>query len=414
MPSTKTAAIIVAAGTGARSGSAVPKQYAPLGGRAILAHSYEALLRHPAIGRVIVVIGAGQEAALADALGDVEFVIGGATRRRSVLAGLEALIRHPGPAVTVPQPDALSNSDLVEAGATDEVERVLIHDAARPFLGATVIDALIAALDTRDGAVPALPVADTLARDTALSGTLLGGTVARDGLHRIQTPQAFRFPVVLAAHRGWRGDEPTDDAQMVRAAGGTVALVPGDPMLEKITHPADFAAADARLEATLRTRMATGFDVHRLEVGEELWLGGVLIPHDKGLSGHSDADVALHAITDALLGTIAAGDIGTHFPPSDPQWRGADSAQFLQHAAGLITERGGIIDFIDLTLICEEPKVGPHRVAMRDRIADLLQLRPGQVSIKATTTERLGFTGRGEGIAAQAAATVRVPEDQAR
>ncbi|WP_277970819.1 bifunctional 2-C-methyl-D-erythritol 4-phosphate cytidylyltransferase/2-C-methyl-D-erythritol 2,4-cyclodiphosphate synthase [Sphingomonas echinoides] len=387
MSSTTTAAIIVAAGTGARSGSAVPKQYAPLGGRAILAHSYEALQRHPAIGRIVVVIGAGQEAALQAAVGDVTAVIGGATRRLSVLAGLEAL-----------------------GGAVD---RVLIHDAARPFLSATVIDALLAALDTRDGAVPALPVADTLARDTALSGTLLGGTVARDGLHRIQTPQAFRFPAILAAHRGWRGDEPTDDAQMVRAAGGAVALVPGDPMLEKITHPADFAAAEARLEATLRTRMATGFDVHRLEVGEELWLGGVLIPHDKGLSGHSDADVALHAITDALLGTIAAGDIGTHFPPSDPQWRGADSAQFLQHAASLITGRGGIIDFIDLTLICEEPKVGPHRAAMRDRIAELLRLKPGQVSIKATTTERLGFTGRGEGIAAQAAATVRVPEDQA-
>lgn len=384
MSSTTNAAIIVAAGTGARSGSAVPKQYMPLGGRAILAHSYEALMRHPAIGRVIVVIGAGQEAALKEALGDVAFVIGGATRRRSVLAGLEAL--------------------------TSQTDHVLIHDAARPFLGATVIDALIAALDTRDGAVPALPVADTLARDTALSGTLLGGTVARDGLHRIQTPQAFRYPVVLAAHRGWRGDEPTDDAQMVRLAGGTVALVQGDPMLEKITHPADFAAAEARLETTLRTRMATGFDVHRLEVGEELWLGGVLIPHDKGLSGHSDADVALHAITDALLGTIAAGDIGTHFPPSDPQWRGADSAQFLQHAASLITDQGGIIDFIDLTLICEEPKVGPHRTAIRDRIADLLRLKPGQVSIKATTTERLGFTGRGEGIAAQAAATVRVPE----
>jgi 2-C-methyl-D-erythritol 4-phosphate cytidylyltransferase/2-C-methyl-D-erythritol 2,4-cyclodiphosphate synthase len=385
MSSNKTAAIIVAAGTGARSGSAVPKQYAPLGGRAVLAHSYEALRRHPAIDRVVVVIGAGQEAALKDAIGDVEHVTGGATRRRSVLAGLEAL------------------------GA--DVEHVLIHDAARPFLSAAVIDSLLTALDTRDGAVPALPLADTLARDTALSGTLLGGTVSRDGLHRIQTPQAFRYPIVLAAHRNWRGDEPTDDAQMVRAAGGAVALVPGDPMLEKITHPADFAAADARLEATLRTRMATGFDVHRLEVGEELWLGGVLIPHDKGLSGHSDADVALHAITDALLGTIAAGDIGTHFPPSEPQWRGADSAQFLQHAASLITDRGGIIDFIDLTLICEEPKVGPHRVAMRDRIADLLRLKPGQVSIKATTTERLGFTGRGEGIAAQAAATVRVPEE---
>ena len=380
MTSGKTAAIIVAAGTGVRSGSAVPKQYAQLGGKAVLAHSYAALRAHPGVDRIVVVIGAGQDDALRDAVGDVDFVIGGDTRRMSVTAGLEAL--------------------------GDGFDRVLIHDAARPFLGAAVIDRLIAALDDHDGAVPALPVADTLARGDAV----LGQTMPRDGLHRIQTPQAFRYATALSAHRGWTGEEPTDDAQMIRAAGGNVALVKGDPMLEKITHPADFAAAEARLAATMRVRTATGFDVHRLEAGEELWLGGVLIPHDKGLSGHSDADVALHAITDALLGTIAAGDIGTHFPPSDPQWRGADSAQFLQHAASLIAARGGIIDFIDLTLICEAPKIGPHRIAMRDRIAALLQLGPDQVSIKATTTERLGFAGRGEGIAAQAAATVRVPE----
>lgn len=376
----KTAAIIVAAGTGTRSGSAVPKQYALLGGKAVLAHSFAALRAHPEIDRVVVVIGAGQETALREALGDVDYAIGGATRRMSVLAGLEAL--------------------------DEGFDRVLIHDAARPFLSAAVIERLIAALDDHNGAVPALPVADTLARGDAA----LGETVSRDGLYRVQTPQAFRYEVALQAHRNWTGEEPTDDAQMIRAAGGTVALVEGDPMLEKITHPADFAAAEARLAATMRVRTATGFDVHRLEEGEELWLGGVLIPHDKGLSGHSDADVALHAITDALLGTIAAGDIGTHFPPSDPQWRGADSAQFLQHAASLITARGGIIDFIDLTLICEAPKIGPHRSAMRDRIAAVLQLDADQVSIKATTTERLGFTGRGEGIAAQAAATVRVPE----
>lgn len=376
----KTAAIIVAAGTGTRAGSAVPKQYALLGGKAVLARSFAALRAHPGIDRVVVVIAAGQEDALRAAVGEAEHVTGGATRRMSVMAGLEA----------------------IGAG----FDRVLIHDAARPFLSADVIDRLIAALGDHDGAVPALPVADTLARGDAA----LGETVSRDGLYRIQTPQAFRYEAALQAHRNWTGDEPTDDAQMICAVGGTVALVEGDPMLEKITHPADFAAAEARLAATMRVRTATGFDVHRLEAGEELWLGGVLIPHDKGLSGHSDADVALHAITDALLGTIAAGDIGTHFPPSDPQWRGADSAQFLQHAASLITARGGIIDFIDLTLICEAPKIGPHRSAMRDRIAALLRLDPDQVSIKATTTERLGFTGRGEGIAAQAAATVRVPE----
>ena len=417
MTSGKTAAIIVAAGTGVRSGSAAPKQYALLGGKPVLAYSLAALRGHPAIDRVVVVIGAGQEAALREAVGDVEYVIGGATRRMSVLAGLEALASstgHPGPVPgsTVPhdlQPVGVnSGGPRHEAGVTVgvKIERVLIHDAARPFLSADVIDRLLAPLDAYEGAIPALPVADTL----VLYDGMIGETVPRTDLYRVQTPQAFVFDAVLAAHRGWSGPEPTDDAQMVRDTGHEVTIVLGDPMLEKITHPADFAAAEARLAASMRSRTATGFDVHRLEAGEELWLGGVLIPHDKGLSGHSDADVALHAITDALLGTIAAGDIGTHFPPSDPQWRGADSAQFLQHAASLITARGGIIDFIDLTLICEAPKIGPHRSAMRDRIAALLQVGVDQVSIKATTTERLGFAGRGEGIAAQAAATVRIPE----
>jgi 2-C-methyl-D-erythritol 4-phosphate cytidylyltransferase/2-C-methyl-D-erythritol 2,4-cyclodiphosphate synthase len=219
---------------------------------------------------------------------------------------------------------------------------------------------------------------------------------------------------IRAAHDAWPPDaEATDDAQVLRSAGGEVCLVEGDSMLDKITYPADFAAAEARLGVTMRSRSAMGFDVHRLAAGEELWLGGVLIPHDKGLSGHSDADVALHAITDALLGTIAAGDIGTHFPPSDPQWRGAASSQFLEHAARLIADEGGIIDFVDLTLICEAPKIGPHRAAIRARVAALLRLPPGAVSVKATTTERLGFTGRGEGIAAQAIATIRLPGERA-
>jgi 2-C-methyl-D-erythritol 4-phosphate cytidylyltransferase/2-C-methyl-D-erythritol 2,4-cyclodiphosphate synthase len=232
--------------------------------------------------------------------------------------------------------------------------------------------------------------------------------VPRDGLSRVQTPQGFRAATLRSAHAAWpEGDEATDDAQMVQRLGGSVALVQGDGMLDKVTHPEDFAAAEARV--TWETRSASGFDVHRLEAGEELWLGGVLIPHDKGLSGHSDADVGLHALTDALLGTIAAGDIGTHFPPSDPQWKGADSAQFLQHAARLIADKGGRIDFVDLTLICEAPKIGPHREAMRGRIGALLELSEDRVSIKATTTERLGFTGRGEGIAAQAVATVSLP-----
>ena len=385
MTRTGTVALIVAAGQGVRSGGTLPKQFAILAGKPMIAHSFAALANHPGIDRVVVAIGQGQEAALAAALGDVEHVAGGATRRLSVLAGLEAL-------------------------ASGNPQRVLVHDAARPFLSAAVIDRLLAALDTSEGAVPALPVTDTLARDdSALRDATLGEVVPRDGLHRVQTPQAFRFGTVLAAHRDWVGEEPTDDAQMVRKAGGSVALVEGDMMLEKITYPADFAAAEARHAGGMRVRSATGFDVHRLVEGEQLWLGGVLIPHDKGLSGHSDADVALHAITDALLGTIAEGDIGTHFPPTDPQWRGADSAQFLEHAASLVTARGGIVDFIDLTLICEAPKIGPHRAAMRDRIAALLRLAPGQISVKATTTERLGFAGRGEGIAAQAIATIRIP-----
>ncbi|MES1976105.1 MAG: bifunctional 2-C-methyl-D-erythritol 4-phosphate cytidylyltransferase/2-C-methyl-D-erythritol 2,4-cyclodiphosphate synthase [Pseudomonadota bacterium] len=379
-----TAALIVAAGQGVRSGSTLPKQFALLAGKPMIAHSHAALAGHPQIDQIMVVVGEGQAEALNAALGDVRHVPGGATRRMSVRAGLEAL------AATAP-------------------ERVLIHDAARPFLSAAIIDRLLGALAANDGSVPALPIADTLARGDGL----LGDVVPRDGLHRIQTPQAFRFETIIAAHRGWSGGEPTDDAQMVRATGGTVALVEGDIMLEKITYPADFAAAEMRHAAAMRVRSATGFDVHRLVEGEQLWLGGVLVPHDKGLSGHSDADVALHAITDALLGTIGDGDIGMHFPPSDPKWRGADSAQFLQHAAELVAGRGGIIDFVDLTIICEAPKIGPHREAMRRRIAALLRLTPGQISVKATTTERLGFAGRGEGIAAQAIATIRIPGDAA-
>ena len=368
-----TVAIIVAAGKGERTGSSVPKQFAPLAGRPMLCWSHAALAAHPAIDRVVVVIGEGQDALLAEALPEVIGVCGGATRRESVARGLAAI-----------------------AGA----DRVLIHDAARPFVTAAVIDRLLAALDSHEGAIPTLPVADTLVAAD-------GANVPRAGLARVQTPQAFRFESIVKAHADWQGDEPTDDAQMVRALGGSIALVQGDAMLEKVTFAEDFAAAQARIGWDTRT--ATGFDVHRLEDGEELWLGGVKIPHHQGLSGHSDADVALHALTDALLGTIAAGDIGQHFPPSDPQWRGAESGQFLQHAASLIAARGGEISFIDVTIICEAPKIGPHRGAIQARIAELLGLSTDRVSVKATTTERLGFTGRGEGIAAQAAATVRVP-----
>ena len=371
-----TVAIIVAAGKGARAGGATPKQFASLAGVPLVEYSRKALERHPRIDRVIVVVAPDQADIVPGA-----YPIGGGTRRESVANALEAL-------------------------SDSGVGRVLIHDAARPFIAAEVIDRLLDALDDHEGAVPAIPVPDTLAR----ADYLLGEGVSRDGVVRIQTPQAFRIAALRDAHARWPAEtDATDDAGMVRQMGYDVMIVEGSAALEKITYPADFAAAEARLAGEMETRTASGFDVHRLETGEELWLGGVRIPHTKGLSGHSDADVALHALTDALLGTIAAGDIGTHFPPSDPQWKGADSAQFLQHAASMIAQRQGRIDFVDLTLMCELPKIGPYRAAMQARIATLLALDVTRVSIKATTTERLGFTGRGEGIAAQAIATVRVP-----
>ena len=381
MTERRTVALLMAAGQGLRTGGEIPKQFQRLVGRPVIAHAFASLSSHPAVDEVAVVCAEGREDTVRDALAPLTppiVVVGGAERQASVAAGL-----------------------AVCGGA----KTVLIHDAARPLLPAAVIDKVLGALADAEGAIPVLPIADTLARGT----DLLGEVVPRDGLLRVQTPQGFRLSAIREAHEAWTGDAATDDAQMVRRLGGRVALVQGDPMLEKITRPEDFAAAEARLAASSEVRVATGFDVHRLEAGEELWLGGVLIPHDKGLSGHSDADVALHAITDALLGTIADGDIGTHFPPSDPQWRGADSARFLRHAADLIGARGGTISFLDLTLICEAPKIGPHREPIRARIAELLGLQPRQISVKATTTERLGFTGRGEGIAAQACATVRLP-----
>ena len=369
----KTVAMIVAAGKGERTGGALPKQFAHLAGRPMLLWSHEAFAAHPAVDEIVLVIGAGQEQLLADCLPNARFVLGGATRRESVARGLAAV------------PDA---------------DRILVHDAARPFLAADVIDRLLRALETADGAIPTLPVTDTIV-------SIDGATLPREQLSRVQTPQAFRGAILTRAHAQWEGSEPTDDAQMVRALGGSVAMVQGDAMLEKVTWPGDLASAEARIG--WETRMATGFDVHRLVDDADLWLGGVKIPYHQGLSGHSDADVALHALTDALLGTIAAGDIGLHFPPSDPQWRGAESGQFLRHAADLIAARGGQIIFVDLTIMCEAPKIGPHRSAIQHRVAELLGLPTDRVSVKATTTERLGFTGRGEGIAAQAAATIRLP-----
>jgi len=380
----RTSALIVAAGSGTRAGGDIPKQYASIAGKAVLAHAIDALAAHPRIDDIRVVIGAGQEALYAEAIGGrrlAEPIIGGATRRESVANGLAA-----------------ANGDYV-----------LIHDAARPFLPFEVIDRLLAAIGENPGAVPVLPVADTLAE----AGGTLGATVPREKLVRVQTPQAFHTDAILAAHRAWDPHrEATDDAQIARAAGLVVAMVEGSPTLDKLTYPADFAAAERRLAAAMVSRTALGFDVHGFTEGDGLWIGGVRIPHSRALAGHSDADVGLHALTDALLGTIGDGDIGTHFPPSDPQWRGASSDRFLIHARNLITARGGRIDHVDLTIICEEPKIGPHRGAIRARIAELLGLPEVKISIKATTTEGLGFTGRREGVAAQALATVRLPETE--
>ena len=381
----RTVALLVAAGSGSRTGGDVPKQYAKIAGKAVLAHALDAL-RHPRIDEVRVVIGVDQQELYRRAIGDRSLpapTLGDAARQASVRNGLEALADGP-PSI------------------------VLIHDAARPFLPPAVIDRLIGALEADAGAVPVLPAVDTLAREE--NG--LGAPVSREGLLRVQTPQAFRFEAILAAHRAWPAEaEATDDAQVARAAGLRVAIVAGDPMLEKLTYPQDFVRAEERLAARLVGRTGLGFDVHAFAAGEELWLGGVLIPHERGLSGQSDADVVLHALTDALLGAISAGDIGDHFPPSDPQWRGAASSRFVEHARDLIAARGGIIDNVDITIICEAPRIGPHRDAMRAHVAALLRLPLPRISIKATTTERLGFTGRGEGIAAQAVATVRAGDE---
>lgn len=373
------AALIVAAGQGVRAGGDMPKQYRPVAGKSLLAHAIDALTGHPAVDMVQVVIGEGQQSLYAAAIGERSLptpLIGGALRRDSVIAGLRGI----------------------------EADIVMIHDAARPFLPSAVIDRLIEALGHADGAVPALPVTDTLARGDGL----LGDSVARDHLYRIQTPQTFRREAILAAHRAWDPTrEATDDAQVARAYGLDVAIVEGDPALEKLTFAADFNNSDGRLPMISRTAM--GFDVHAFAAGDSIRIGGVPIAHDRSLAGHSDADVALHALVDALLGTIAAGDIGSHFPPSNPQWRGADSAIFIAKARDLLDEAGAVVDHVDLTIICEAPKIGPHRDAIRIAIANMLGLSVGQVSVKATTTERLGFTGRREGIAAQAVATVRVP-----
>ena len=372
-------ALIVAAGKGERAGGDVPKQYRLLGGKPVLRWAAEAMVRHPAVQSTRVVIGQGQEELASAALSGLEvgeLIEGGAERADSVRAGLSAI-----------------------AG-----DAVLVHDAARPFCPPEVIDRLIASLEFYEGAAPVLPVGDTLAR----IGDSLDHPIDRTGLVRVQTPQVFRTDALRSAYERWSGPSPTDETAVARAAAMKVAAVEGHPALEKLTLPADFDRAEQWLAGMLRPRTGLGFDVHAFAGAGPIMLGGVEVPHDRGLAGHSDADVVLHAITDALLGAAGLGDIGDHFPPSDSRWKGAPSSLFLAHAADLVRERGAIIDHVDCTIVAEAPKVGPHRAAMRTRIADMLGLAVEQVSVKATTTEGLGFAGRREGIAAQAVASIRM------
>ncbi len=372
------AAILVAAGSGSRFGGDVPKQFISIAGKAVIRHAAEALLPHA--GVIQPVGDADAITAALDGLPVLPAVPGGDTRQGSVNAGLHALVPH--------APDV-----------------VLVHDAARPFLPPTTIPALLAALRTHDGAIPAVPVADTLKR--VQSGRIVG-TVPRDGLFRAQTPQAFRYHLLRALHATGES-RVTDDAALLEAAGHPVAIVPGADDNIKLTFPEDVVRLERALAPGLLPRTGTGFDVHAMEAGRPMVLCGVVVPHDSGLAGHSDADVGIHALCDAIYGALAEGDIGRHFPPSEAAWKDADSARFLRHAAERIAARGGMLGNADVTLICERPKITPHAPAMMARLAELLGVEVGRISVKATTTERLGFAGRGEGIAAQAVATVLLP-----
>jgi len=373
------AVLIVAAGKGERAGTSLPKQYERLAGQPMLRRTVQAFHGH----HVQVVIGPGQEELAAAALAGLALpapVAGGATRQESVRRGLEAL-------------------------AKDAPDFVLIHDAARPLISSKVVQAVVTALGKgADGALPMVAASDTLRRKDADGRWTL---VPRDNLYRAQTPQGFVYDKILAAHRDHAHEEVTDDVALAELAGLKVQMVEGEEKNIKVTRKEDFALAESLLGSG-DVRTATGYDVHKFKDGDHIWLCGLKIPHSHGLEGHSDADVGLHAITDALLGCIGEGDIGQHFPPTDERWRGAASWKFLDHAASLVAAKGGVINHVDVTIICERPKVGPHRDTMKAKIAEILKIDPSRVSVKATTTEGLGFTGRREGIAAQAIATVKL------
>jgi 2-C-methyl-D-erythritol 4-phosphate cytidylyltransferase/2-C-methyl-D-erythritol 2,4-cyclodiphosphate synthase len=374
----RTALLLVAAGTGSRLGAEIPKQFLTLAGRPVIRHCVERLA--PEVDVIQAVGDAAAIAAALTGLAHLPVVPGGATRQESVRAGLEALAPH-------------------------APEVVLVHDAARPFVPTGTVAALQAALRDHKGAIPAVPVADTLKRG---EGGRITETVPRAGLFRAQTPQAFHFGVLLDLHRA-APDGATDDAAILEAAGHPVALVAGDEQNVKLTYKEDLVRLERILAAGLIPRVGSGYDVHAFADGRPLILCGVTVPHERGLVGHSDADVGIHALCDAIYGALAEGDIGRHFPPSEATWKDADSARFLRHAAERIAARGGMLANADVTLICERPKITPHAPAMIARLAALLGVEAGRISVKATTTERLGFTGRMEGIAAQAVVSVLVP-----
>jgi 2-C-methyl-D-erythritol 4-phosphate cytidylyltransferase/2-C-methyl-D-erythritol 2,4-cyclodiphosphate synthase len=378
------AALIVSAGRGTRAPGGKPKQYRHLGGQPVLYWSASAFRNHPAVRDVRVVISDSDRALYEDAVAGLGFpapVIGGATRQESVWNGLEAL-------------------------AATRPDYVLIHDGARPLVSAELISRVAAALNNSDAAIPLLPVTDTLRRTTGAGFEL----VDREGLRRAQTPQGFKFDAILAAHRKFKDINATDDVYLAEKFGLSLTEVAGEESNLKLTMESDFALAEKMTGNLLYDfRTGTGFDIHKFASGDHVWLCGIKVPHSSGLEGHSDADVGLHAATDAILGAIGAGDIGMHFPPSDPQWRNAPSHLFLTKASSLVAGRKGAIANIDITLICEAPKIAPHRDAMRERVAQILGIGINRVSVKATTTEGLGALGRREGIAAQASATVRLP-----